>query len=292
MVGTSGTERAMNVAARPFRKSHRVSVFFAVCAALGSQSVAAQELGFTDTPMLPGGKWHVHDSARPAPAVVTPGAVAGAAPSDAIILFDGRSLDAWKAEGVDWRVDGGVLTVPPRQAGKSSNLVTRQKFGDVQLHLEFRSPNPPTRTSQNRGNSGIYFMSRYEVQVLDGYQNPTYADGTVGAVYGWKPPLVNAARKPGEWQSYDIVFERPRFKADGSLDRPAYVTVMLNGVIVQNHQPMLGTVNWRHVSAYTAHGDAEPLYLQDHDSPVSFRNIWIRPLPAEAIAQDLSGGGK
>jgi hypothetical protein len=263
-----------------------------VICAFGPHIAAAQELGFTDTPMLPGGKWHVHDSARPAPVVVTPGATAGGAPSDAVILFDGRSLDAWKAEGVAWRVADGALTVPPRKDGKASNLVTRQSFGDVQLHLEFRSPNPPTRSSQNRGNSGIYFMGRYEVQVLDGYQNPTYADGTVGAVYGWKPPLVNAARKPGEWQSYDIVFERPHFNADGSLDRPAYVTVLLNGVVVQNHQPMLGTVNWRHVSTYKAHGDAEPLYLQDHDSPVSFRNIWIRPLPAVAIAQDLTGESK
>ena len=239
--------------------------------------------------MLPGGRWHVHDSARPAPAVVTPGVVPGEAPSDAIVLFDGSSLAAWKADSVSWPVENGVLTVPRRQGSKPSNLVTHQSFGDVQLHLEFRSPYPPTRTSQNRGNSGIYFMERYEVQVLDGYQNPTYADGTVGAVYGWKPPLVNAARKPGEWQSYDIIFERPRFKPDGSLDRPAYVTVLLNGVLVQNHQPMLGTVNWRHVSTYKAHGDAAPLYLQDHDSPVSFRNIWIRPLPAEAVAQDLNG---
>ena len=291
MKRTLGIARQGTAATRIFATWKPTCVLLAVCA-VGSQAAAAQELGFTDTPMLPGGKWHVHDSGRPAPVSVTPGAIAGAAPSDAIVLFDGRSLTAWKAEGVDWLVANGAVTVPPRQNGKTSNLVTRQSFGDVQLHLEFRSPNPPTRTSQNRGNSGIYFMGRYEVQVLDGYQNPTYADGTVGAVYGWKPPLVNAARRPGEWQSYDVVFERPRFKADGTLDRPAYVTVMLNGVIVQNHQPMLGAVNYRHVSTYTAHGDAEPLYLQDHDSPVSFRNIWIRPLPAAAIAQDLTGDSK
>jgi hypothetical protein len=135
-------------------------------------------------------------------------------------------------------------------------------------------------------------MQRYEVQILDGSQNPTYADGTVGAVYGWKPPLVNAARRPGEWQTYDIVFERPRFAADGSLVRPAYVTALLNGVLVQNHQAMLGTTIWRKVASYTAHADAAPIQLQDHDSPVSFRNIWVRPLPAAAIAQDLGKDGK
>jgi hypothetical protein len=266
----------------------------ALLAGMAAMPAAAQDRpGFKDTPMLPGGEWHVHDADRPAPPVVTPAASPGGAPSDAILLFDGRSTEAWRSEGAAWPVADGAMRVPEREAGGAeSNLVSKQSFGDVQLHLEFRSPNPPTRTSQNRGNSGIYFMERYEVQVLDGYQNPTYADGTVGAVYGWKPPLVNAARKPGEWQSYDIVFERPRFKADGSLDRPAYVTVMLNGVLVQNHQPMLGAVNYRHVSAYTAHGDAAPLYLQDHDSPVSFRNIWIRPLPAAAIAQDLNGESK
>jgi hypothetical protein len=162
----------------------------------------------------------------------------------------------------------------------------------VQMHLEFRSPNPPTKSSQDRGNSGIWFMQRYELQILDGYRNPTYADGTVGGVYGWKPPLVNPARKPGEWQTYDIVFERPRFAADGSLVRPAYVTALLNGVLVQNHQAMLGTTNWRHVARYTAHPDAAPIQLQDHDSPVAFRNIWIRPLTDAAIAQDLGKDGK
>nr|WP_319937561.1 DUF1080 domain-containing protein [Sphingomonas cannabina] len=252
---------------------------------------AAQEKpGFRDTPMLPDGKWHVHDADRPYPAVVTPGATPGAAPSDAVVLFDGRSLDAWTATGTPWPVKDGAVTVPPRVGGKESLLVSKQSFGDVQLHLEFRSPNPPTKSSQDRGNSGIWFMQRYEVQILDGYQNPTYADGTVGAIYGWKPPLVNPSRRPGEWQSYDIVFERPRFNADGSVKRPAYVTAFLNGVLVQNHQAMLGTTIWRQVAKYEAHGDAAPIQLQDHDSPVSFRNIWVRPLPEAALSQDSTGG--
>ncbi len=256
---------------------------------MAAPAAAQDKPGFKDTPMLPGGSWRVHDADRPAPPVVTPAAKPGGAPADAVVLFDGTSLDAWKADGGLWPVKDGAFTVPPRVGGKDNNLVTKQSFGDVQLHLEFRSPNPPTKSSQDRGNSGIWFMQRYEIQILDGYQNPTYADGTVGAVYGWKPPLANAARRPGEWQSYDVIFERPRFAADGSLVRPAYITAFLNGVLVQNHQAMLGTTIWRQVASYKAHGDAAPIQLQDHDSPVSFRNIWVRPLPETAIAQDLGG---
>ncbi|MHA6720637.1 3-keto-disaccharide hydrolase [Sphingomonas sp. RS6] len=261
---------------------------------LAALPAAAQDKpGFKDTPMLPGGKWHVHDPDRPAPDVVTPEAKPGGAPSDAIVLFDGTSLDAWRAERKLWPVENGVMTVPSRASSGGENaLITKQSFGDVQLHLEFRSPTPPTKSSQDRGNSGIWFMQRYEIQILDGYQNPTYADGTVGAVYGWKPPLANAARKPGEWQTYDVVFERPRFATDGKLLRPAYITAFLNGVLVQNHQAMLGTTIWRQVAHYEAHPDAAPIQLQDHDSPVSFRNIWVRPLPDAAIAQDLEGEGK
>ena len=258
---------------------------FASAAAAG----AAQERpGFTDTPTLPDGTWRVHDANRPAPVVVAPAATPGGAPADAVLLFDGRSTDAWRGDRGAWSIEAGALTIPSRaRSGGENNLVTKQSFGDVQLHLEFRSPSPPTKSSQDRGNSGIWFMQRYEVQILDGYRNPTYADGTVGAVYGWKPPLVNAARRPGEWQSYDIVFERPRFAADGTLLRPAEVTALLNGVLVQNHQAMLGTTIWKQVASYTAHPDAAPIQLQDHDSPVAFRNIWVRPLPEGAIAQDL-----
>jgi len=268
----------------------------AAAAATGPATGAAtgqDRPGFTDTPVLPGGPWRVHDANRPAPVVVAPAATPGGAPADAVILFDGRSTDAWRGDRGTWGIEAGALTVPPRaRSGGENNLVTKQSFGDVQLHIEFRSPSPPVKSSQDRGNSGIWFMQRYEVQILDGYRNPTYADGTVGAVYGWKPPLANAARRPGEWQSYDIVFERPRFAADGSLVRPAYVTALLNGVLVQNHQAMLGTTIWRKVASYTAHADAAPIQLQDHDSPVSFRNIWVRPLPAAAIAQDLTKDGK
>jgi len=240
--------------------------------------------------MLPGGKWHVHDSDRPYPDVVTPAAVPGGAPSDAVVLFDGKTLDAWQPQATPWILKDGVVTSQPRAGGGGENaLVSKQSFGDVQLHLEFRSPNPPTKTSQDRGNSGIWFMQRYEIQILDGYQNPTYADGTVGAIYGWKPPLVNASRKPGEWQSYDVVFERPHFGADGKLLRPAYITAFLNGVLVQNRQPWLGGTIWRKLGTYQAHADAAPIQLQDHNSPVSFRNIWVRPLPEAAASYDFEG---
>lgn len=262
----------------------------AVAAAAGSSAAAQEKPGFKDTPMLPGGKWLVHDADRPLPEVVTPGSAPGAPPSDAVILFDGKSLDAWQPQGSAWTVKDGAMTVPPRAKGAGeSALVSKQSFGDVQLHLEFRSPNPPTKSSQDRGNSGIWFMQRYELQILDGYNNPTYADGTVGAIYAWKPPLVNASRPPGEWQNYDIIFERPRFGPDGKLLRPAYATAFLNGVLVQNRQPWLGSTVWRKVAAYEAHGDAAPIQLQDHDSPVSFRNIWVRPLPEAAESRDFQG---
>jgi len=264
-----------------------------MAASLALAAEAQDKPGFNDTPLLPGSNWRVHDADRPAPVKVTPSTLPGGPPADAIVLFDGRSLDAWRGERGLWPVSDGAFTVPPpASTGGGNNLSTKQSFGDVQLHLEFRSPNPPTKTSQDRGNSGIWFMQRYELQILDGYDNPTYADGTVGAVYGWKPPLANTARAPGAWQSYDIVFERPHFDKNGKLLRPAYITAFLNGVLVQNHQAMLGTTVWRRVAQYTAHQDAAPIELQDHNSPVSFRNIWVRPLPEAAITHDLEKEGK
>ena len=263
---------------------------FAVVATMGGAAIAQEKPGFRDTPMLPDGKWRVHDPDRPYPEVVTPGAVPGAAPSDAIVLFDGTSLDAWQQQATPWPLKDGSATSTPRARGSGENaLITKASFGDVQLHLEFRSPNPPEKSSQDRGNSGISFMERYEIQVLDAFENATYADGTVGAIYGWKPPLVNPSRPPGEWQSYDIVFERPRFGPGGKLLRPAYATVFLNGVLVQNRQPWLGPTVWRRVGKYEPHGDSAPIRLQDHNSPVSFRNIWVRRLPEAAASHDFKG---
>src|SRR5215470_19866528 len=229
------------------------------------------DLGYTDTPMLPALPWHVHDPARPHPAVITPAAQPGGAPSDAIVLFDGTDLSHW--DNPKWKVENGYVEVVPN----SGDMKTKDKFADVQLHLEFAAPTTIRGNSQNRGNSGIFLQGRYEVQVLDSYQNPTYADGQAGAIYGQWPPLANPVRKPGEWQSYDIVFEAPRFDGQ-TLVSPAYVTVFLNGVLLHNHRELMGPTVYRQVAKYTPQPAEGPLVLQDHGNPVQFRNIWIRRL--------------
>jgi hypothetical protein len=234
----------------------------------------SHDLGYDDTPMLPGLPFHVHDPQRPHPPVVTPSAQAGGAPSDAIVLFDGKDLSQWQAQPHgSWKVANGTLEVAPG----AGDLATKQKFGDVQLHVEWAAPVEIRGNSQNRGNSGIFLQGRYEVQVLDSYQNPTYADGQAGALYGQWPPLANATRKPGEWQSYDIVFEAPKFE-NGKLVRPAYATVFLNGVLLHNHKELMGPTVHRQLAQYTAQPAEDSLVLQDHQQPVRYRNIWIRRL--------------
>jgi hypothetical protein len=233
----------------------------------------AKDLGYTDTPTLPGTAYHVHDPARPHPAVVTPGTPAGAAPSDAIVLFDGRDLARWTPSRQSWKVENGYIEVIP----DSGDLRTKETFGDVQLHVEWAAPAEVRGTSQNRGNSGIFLQSRYEVQVLDSFDNPTYADGQAGAIYGQWPPLVNPARRPGEWQSYDIVFEAPRFDGD-RLVQPAYLTVFLNGVLIHHHQEVMGPTVHRALANYVAQPAEDALVLQDHQQRVRYRNIWIRRL--------------
>jgi hypothetical protein len=257
----------------------------AVLLTLLALPLAAQDAdrGFKDTPMLPGNKWHVHDPDRPKPAVVTPGATLGAAPSDAIILFDGSDLSKWMTPGkgadkgktldAQWTLGDGYFEVK----GRSGDLVTREKFGDCQLHVEWTSPVPPKGISQGRGNSGVMLMGQYEIQVLDSYESPTYADGQAGALYGQYPPLVNATRPPGEWQSYDIIWEAPHFEGDKVM-KPAYVTVMLNGIVIHNHIEVLGRMLYRQYPSYLAHESEGPILLQDHGNPVRYRNIWIRRL--------------
>jgi len=196
---------------------------------------------------------------------------AGEAPSDAIVLFDGSDLSAWTGT---WKVEDGAVTV----RGGAGNLVTRQSFGDVQLHLEWRTPSVVDGDGQGRGNSGVFFMERYEVQVLDSFDNETYVNGQAGSIYKQYVPLVNASRPPGEWQSYDIVFMAPRFHDDGELSEPATVTVFHNGVLIQNHVSLEGPTLFIGKPAYEAHADELPLMLQDHGNPVSYRNIWVREL--------------
>jgi hypothetical protein len=235
--------------------------------------------GFQDTPMEPDGKWHVHDPARPQPPVVTPGTFSAQAtpPSDAMILFDGKDLSQWRDRktggDAQWTVADGVAT------SAKGDIETTNKFGDIQLHLEFREPVPPKESGQGRGNSGVFFMGLYEIQVLDCYLNKTYADGGTGGLYGQHPALANACRPPGEWQTYDLIFTAPRFGANGEVLSPAYVTATLNGVVVQNHQAFRGATNWRITGKYTPHAAALPLQLQYHNNSVSFRNIWVRPVP-------------
>jgi hypothetical protein len=239
------------------------------------------DLGFTDTPMLPNQPWHVHDPARPYPKVVTPGATAGAPPSDAVVLFDGKDLSKWQQRGrgpnagkmidATWKVENGYF-----QCGAGTgDLISRDKFGDCQLHVEWSSPIEVKGTSQGRGNSGVILMSRYEVQVLDMYDNATYADGGAGAIYGQWPPLATPVRKPGEWNTYDIMFEAPKFEGDKVM-KPAYLTVIYNGVLVHHHKESLGTMVYRQVAKYQPHPPEEPLMLQDHNNPVRYRNIWMR----------------
>jgi hypothetical protein len=205
----------------------------------------------------------------PEPPVVTPG-VNNSAPSDAVVLYDGKNFDAWKG-AENWKPDAdGGFTV-------KGNLETKRDFGDCQLHVEWAEPNPPHGKDQGRGNNGIGFMgARYEIQVLDSYENPTYFEGQCASVYNQTPPMVNASRKPGEWQTYDIVFNVPHFDAEGKVVKPAYVTVLHNGVLVQNHTEVKGYTYYDKPNTYTKHAEKLPLVLMYHGDPVRFRNIWIR----------------
>jgi hypothetical protein len=239
--------------------------------------------GFTNTPIIPGTQWHVHDPNRTQPPIVKHGTFStqeqpGKPPSDAIVLFDGTDLSKWRnkdGQAPVWKVEDGAVT-----AGKG-DIFSREEFGDVQLHLEFATP-PPKGNGQGRGNSGVFLMGRYELQILDCYDNLTYADGTIGAMYGQHPPLANVSRAPGEWQVYDLVFNAPRFKADGSVESPAYMTAFLNGVLVQNHESYNGPTGWKQFGKYSPHPPTGPISLQDHGNPMRFRNIWVRPLKQPA----------
>jgi len=236
--------------------------------------------GYTDTPKLPDG-FHVHDPARPHPRVVDPGKALDPTPrpADAIPLFDGTNLDAFLGRDgrAGWTVRDGAMEV-----NGTGDLETREEFGDCQLHVEWATPSPAKGESQGRGNSGIFFLGRYEVQILDSFENVTYADGQAAALYGQTPPLVNACRRPGEWQSYDIVFVAPRFAADGALLAPARTTVFHNGVLVHHDQPFGGATAHRALPRYERHEPRGRIRLQDHGDPVRFRNLWIRRLDAPA----------
>lgn len=213
--------------------------------------------------------------------LVTPGQTNTDAPSDATILYNGNGLGAFqKKDGspAGWKIDADGAITDIKGAG---DLITKEAFGNCQLHIEFREPAEVKSSGQGRGNSGVYIMGKYEIQVLDSYNNPTYSNGQAGAVYKQHVPLVNASRKPGEWQSYDIIFTAPLFKENGDLESPARVTVMHNGVLIQNNVTILGPTDWVMKPVYKKHAAKLPLMLQDHGddgNPISYRNIWIRNL--------------
>jgi hypothetical protein len=238
--------------------------------------LAAQEVRTGTDPA----RWRQHDIRRPKPPVVEPaeGAIAGKPPKDAVVLFDGSNLDEWKsAEGgpARWKLEDGYMETVPG----AGPIETKRQFGDLQLHVEWAAPSPPRGVGQDRGNSGVFLMGQFEIQVLDSYQADTYADGQAGAIYGQYPPLANASRPPGEWQAYDVAFRRPRFDGSGKLVEPARVTLFHNGVLVQNNEEPFGPTSWLKWLPYTDQGDHGPISLQDHDHPVRYRNIWLRELP-------------
>jgi hypothetical protein len=231
--------------------------------------------------MLPHCPFKVHDSERPQPRIVTPGTESsqvtpGKPPSDAIILFDGKDLSGWTGkDGVaKWKVENGYMEV----VKGTGSIWSKAEFGDCQLHVEWAAPSVVESESQGRGNSGVFLMRKYEIQVLDCYNNPTYPDGTTAAIYGQYPPLVNACRKPGEWHTYDIVWVGPRFDSHGSVVRTAAVTVLHNGVVVHHYAVLIGPTTHRKIDPWVAHPPVGALELQDHGNPVRFRNIWYRPL--------------
>jgi hypothetical protein len=232
-----------------------------------AQTMSAQDAGPKLTEV-----WH------PAPRVVTPGNTAADAPSDAIVLFDGKDFSKWesseKNKEVKWALGKNRMTVVKNGGG----IQTKSGFGDCQLHIEWRTPDSVKGEGQGRGNSGIFFMSRYELQVLDSYKNTTYSNGQAGSIYKQHMPLVNASRGPGEWQTYDVLFTAPRFNADSTVKSPARITVFHNGVLIQNDAHIIGSTAYTGIASYTMHADKMPLMLQDHGDAVSYRNIWIREL--------------
>lgn len=246
---------------------------------------AAAALALTAVAALaqPDPNWLAHDRNRPQPPVIDPGTAstpsqAGRPPSDAIVLFQGKDLAQWVS--MDGTATRWIVKDDYMECVKGSGYIrTLQNFGDCQLHLEWATPVPAEGEGQGRGNSGLFFgMGQYEIQVLDSYKNPTYADGSAASVYGQYPPLVNASRPPGQWQTYEVIWTAPRFDPAGKLQSPARVTVFHNGVLVQNNVELTGPTGWLERAPYRAHPAKLPLALQDHGNPVRFRNVWVREL--------------
>jgi hypothetical protein len=238
----------------------------------------AKKPGYTDTPMLPNAEYRVHDAERPRPPDISPGecTLPATPPSDATVLLNGSTLEGWETiegEEAGWNATGDAVEVEP----ETGDIRTTDRLGDCQLHIEWATPEAAAGEGQERGNSGVFMMDRYEIQVLDNFENPTYADGYAGAVYGQHPPLVNASRPPGAWQSYDIVWHAPRFE-NGTVTAPARLTLFHNGVLVQDGTELIGETTHADIVGYEPHPESAPLRLQDHGDRVRYRNIWYRSL--------------
>jgi hypothetical protein len=238
-----------------FIPSQFLSVLFGIALSVAAHSVIAQE-------WKSGVEWQE-------PPLVTPGATNDSAPSDAVVLFDGTNLDQW-IDGENWLVADGVA-IPQK-----SQIKSKQHFGDMQLHLEWSAPTEIRGEGQGRGNSGVFLMGLYEVQVLDSFENTTYFDGQAGSIYKQTPPLANAMRKPGEWNYYDIIFTVPKFKGNGDIDLPGHVTLIQNGVLLLNHFELMGPTSFVEAPHHKPHAETGPISLQFHGDPVRFRNIWVR----------------
>ena len=259
-------------------QSSRTTITLLAAAMAFAGAVASGEEGpgkKPGNPQIPGTPWQVHDGTRPMPPVVdNAGAVPVKPPADAKVLFDGGKLDAWTTDGkvASWQVKDGILIASP------GTLITKEKFGPVQVHVEWRMPEGRPVNGQSGGNSGVFLMGLYEVQVLQSNNNPTYADGIAGALYGQSPPLVNATTPQGQWQSYEILFT-PAIYEHGKVKEPAYATVIQNGVVLHNHRALIGPTLHSQLATYPASLPATgPIHLQFHGDPVEYRNIWVRPI--------------
>ncbi len=251
-------------------------IFLAVSLLSSSLLSAERKIGYQDTPIIPGTKFHVHDGQRPQPRVIeTLGAVEIAPPSDAIILFDGSNIDAWTTEDqkeVPWKIVDGILVAHEK------SIQTKEEFGAVQVHFEWRIPADRKVSGQGGGNSGCFLMGKYEVQILQSHNNKTYPDGQAGSLYGQLPPLVNATSPQGEWNSYDIFFTPPLYSGE-EVETPAKITIIHNGIVVQNNEAYIGPSEHKIVASYPkTHPETGPIRLQWHSDPVEFKNFWVRPL--------------
>jgi hypothetical protein len=269
-------------------KTSGIKIFFFALLCAGCQQPQSASITATnDTTII---QWKVHDMNRPRPQVVEPVAQAlpVPAPKGAIVLFGGNDFSHWTGKNnsdVKWKLEKGYMEIVPGTGG----ITSKESFGDVFLHVEWASPDEPNRRGQDRGNSGIFFMNQYEMQVLDSYQADTYADGQAGALYGQAPPRFNACKPRGEWNAYDIFFRRPRFSKDSTLLSPARITVMHNGILIQDNEEYKGPTSWLKYLPYKAHADKLPISLQEHNCKVRYRNIWALPLPELTMPDNLYG---